>query len=297
MVALLIRLLAIEGFRIPSASMEQSLLPGDLVLVSKVHYGPRLPREIRVPMSDWMLPGFTQGPPRLPGLTSIQRGDVVVFTRPLQGGAVGGQRYFIKRVVGLPGDTVQIRAGRAFVNGERSSAPPGLQRRWRVEVERAAVLPTDTLRRLGAHQVGRPEGRTRVFEGPDTLAEQVRHRTGVVRMVPYGSAGDGQSSEAIYVPARGDTLRGAILEAMPYRTLWRSEALDPGIGPGTPPEQWVVQEDQYYVLGDNRSSSVDSRTWGFVPARHIVGRAVLVYASWDPVADRPRWDRWLTPVR
>ncbi|NBC18867.1 MAG: signal peptidase I [Bacteroidetes bacterium] len=291
LVALLIRLLVIEGFRIPTASMEQSLLPGDLVLVSKVHYGPRLPRTIPVPLTDRTLPGFADGPAHLPGFTTIQRGDVVVFTRPLHAGAVGARRYYIKRVVGLPGDTVQVRGGLAYVNGERLPAPDGLQRQWAARVERTTVLPTDTLRALGATQVGRPDSLTRVFEGTDALAARVRARPGVVRVTARH-----REHPAVYVPARGDTLRGAMLEEAPYRDLWRRfETVSATVQPAAP-DEWVVRENQYYVLGDNRGSSIDSRIWGFVAARDVVGKAVLVYASWDPASDGPRWERWLTPV-
>ena len=64
--------------------------------------------------------------------------------------------------------------------------------------------------------------------------------------------------------------------------MWRS---------GRPATSYTFREDHYFVMGDNRDDSADSRTWGFVPASFVVGKAVLVYFSWDPVAGRPRWGR------
>lgn len=295
--ALLVRLLGVEGFRIPSASMEQSLLPGDLVLVSKVHYGPRLPRQVRVPLTDWTLGDASFPSRRLPGVTTVQRGDVVVFTRPLRGIEGGKRRYYIKRVIGLPGDTVQVREGRALVNGRLFPAPPDLQRQWVAQVQHPRVLPLDTLRRLGASQVARSGSHERLFEGTQVLATQLRQRAGVVAVVPSQEADSVAAYGSTYVPARGDTLHGDQLQRSPYRDLWQAAETTPlGTRRGAP-QRWVVRDDQYFVLGDNRNSSVDSRVWGFVPASHIVGKAVVVYASWDPVERRPRWDRWLRPVR
>lgn len=293
--AVLVRLLVVEGFRIPSASMEQSLLPGDLVLVSKVHYGPRLPRQIRVPLTDWTLASLP--PRRLPGMKAVQRGDVIVFTRPLRGIEEGKPRYYLKRVIGLPGDTVQVREGRALVNGRPLPEPPRLQQQWVARVQHPTLLPPDTLRQLGASQVARSGPQERVFEGTRALANQVRQRAGVVDVVRFQEADSVASYGPMYVPAQGDTLREEQLERSPYRDLWRfAETTALAVRHGPPP-QWVVRNDQYFVLGDNRNSSVDSRMWGFVPAGHIVGKAVLVYASWDPVEERSRWDRWLMPVR
>lgn len=99
---LFVRTFLVEAFRIPTGSMEQTLLIGDFLLVNKAVYG------ATIPMTDL----------RLPGVRDPQRGDVVVFTNPED-----GKSNFVKRIVGLPGDTLRMRDGVLYVNGERELEP------------------------------------------------------------------------------------------------------------------------------------------------------------------------------
>lgn len=103
---LVLRIFVVEAFRIPTSSMEDTLLVGDFLLVSKVAYG------ARVPGTGW----------RLPGLGGPDVGDVVVFRPPASAGRRGGARY-VKRVVAGPGDTVAMRSGRLRRNGRRVGEP------------------------------------------------------------------------------------------------------------------------------------------------------------------------------
>jgi signal peptidase I len=101
--ALLLRTFVVQAFRIPSASMEDTLLAGDFLLASKVHYGPQ------IPFTDWRLPGFTDPAP----------GDVVIFQYPLD-----PERDFIKRCMAVGGQTVEIRNKVLYVDGKRTVDPP-----------------------------------------------------------------------------------------------------------------------------------------------------------------------------
>lgn len=101
--AMFIRTFFIQAFKIPSGSMRPTLLEGDRLMVNKIRYGPKIP--------------FTKDK-RLPGLTKPQRGDVIVFVYP-----VDPSRDFIKRLVGLPGETVEIREGDIYVDGKRVEDP------------------------------------------------------------------------------------------------------------------------------------------------------------------------------
>jgi signal peptidase I len=136
--ATIIRWLLMEAFTIPTPSMEKSLLVGDFLFVSKMHYGPRTPKTpLQVPLThqtiwgtnipsyvDWIqLPQY-----RLPGITSVKRNDVVVFNYPPE------LRYptdlktnYIKRCVGLPGDNIEVRDLQVFINGEAIENPPQMQ--------------------------------------------------------------------------------------------------------------------------------------------------------------------------
>ena len=139
--ATIIRWLFLEAFTIPTPSMEKSLLVGDFLFVSKIHYGPRTPKTpLQVPLThqkiwgteipsyvDWIqLPQW-----RLPGLTSIKRNDVVVFNYPPEHDyPTDLKTNYIKRCVGVPGDVLEVRDLQVFVNGESLENPPKMQFRY-----------------------------------------------------------------------------------------------------------------------------------------------------------------------
>ena len=202
---LLIRTFVVEAFQIPTASMENTLLVGDFLLVNKMVYG------AEIPGTDVGLPGF--GAP--------SRGDVVVFEPP-RSAAQPPRTNYVKRIIGLPGDTLRMRHGRLFLN--------------RLPLREPYLKPASTL----------PDASSVRF------AWQRRFLTGPGHPSRYA----------------------------PTRNTW---------GP------LVVPSEHYFVMGDNRSNSEDSRYWGFVPRDAIKGRPMLVYYSYD------REDEgllvWLTKIR
>ncbi len=179
--ALALKTFVVDAVHVPSGSMENTLLVGDFVLVNKFVYGACTPRAI--PLTGGRIPFV-----RLPGPGKPARGDVIVFYAP--DGAPG--QLYVKRLAGLPGDTVMFRRGDLVVNGRD--------------------------------------------------------------VVPPVSAKPASSPVADYGPV-------------------------------------VVPENQFFVLGDNREGSLDSRSWGCVPFESIVGRAMMVYWS----VDAPQGIRWARP--
>jgi signal peptidase I len=200
---LLIRTFLVEAFKIPSGSMEHTLLVGDFLLVNKLVYGAEVP--------------FTHA--RLPKLRTPQVGDVIVFDYPRD-----LTKNFVKRLVGLPGDTVEMRDGVLFRNGVR------VTERY---VERADMD----------------------YDSPEE--EFAWQREYLVR--PSGSA---------------------LSAYHPSRNTW---------GP------LVVPSKSYFVLGDNRDNSLDSRYWGFVPDTLVRGSPLFVYYSYVP--DSAQSFDWLRHVR
>jgi len=200
---LVIRTFLVEAFQIPSASMERTLLAGDFLFVNKAVYGAQIP-------------GTSA---RLPGFDSPRHGDVIVFEFPKN-----RELNYVKRVIGVPGDTVEMSAGQVLVNGE-PLVEPYVQR-----VDPARDVFDQQFDWQHAHLV--------------TPNPQVRRR---------------------YHPTR-DT--------------W---------GP------LLVPAEKYFVLGDNRDNSSDSRYWGFVDAAAVKGRPLVVYFSYD----REARDLlpWLTDIR
>jgi signal peptidase I len=232
--ALLVKAFIVDAVHVPSESMENTLLAGDFVLVNKFVYGPCTPRYL--PLVGSRLPYA-----RLPGPGSPKRGDVIVFYAP------DSQlpRLYIKRIEGLPGDTVMIRRGVLIVNGREAAAP------------RSAKPPRNL--------------------SPD-----------------FGP---------VAVPKAGDTLLLREADASVWEPLLRLEGCVVARTPqgevlvdGVQARRHRLSENHYFVLGDNRDDSLDSRAWGFVPFDRIVGRAMLVYWSVD---DRTgiRWSRSGTVIR
>lgn len=208
-IALLIRQVLIEPFRIPSGSMFPTLLEGDHLFVSKLSYGPR------IPFTDLRLPGFREP----------ERGDIVVFevARPMQRGypdtmavdrAPKGSRSedFVKRLVGLPGDEISWRHGQVFVNGEPLAMQPV------------------------------PEGWTEKESGKfyDRHIEDL-----------------------------GECRHSVLYDPLPRN--WRLERGGP----------ILVEPGRYFMMGDNRDNSKDSREWGTVRLEELKGPAFILYWSWN----------------
>ncbi len=174
--ALLIRTFVVQAFKIPSGSMLETLQIGDHILVNKFIYGTRVP--------------FTNI--KLLPVRKPERGDIIVFKYP-----VDEKRDFIKRVIGVPGDVIEIRNKIVYVND--------------VELE-----------------------------------------------------------DDDYV-------------------VYRDETVIPGQRDNFGPE--TVPEDSYFMMGDNRDGSFDSRFWGYVKEDEILGKALIIYWSWDRDKKRPRLGR------
>jgi signal peptidase I len=179
LLALVIRQFAVQAFTIPSGSMMDTLLIGDYILVNKFLFGPEIPFLDR----------------HLPGLRDPERGDIIVFKYPND-----ETRDFIKRIIAVGGDTVQVRDNRVWVNGKLTDEP--------------YVYP--------------------------------------------GSFRPGVSTHCGYVYAC---------------------------------EPLAVPAGSYFVMGDNRDNSQDSRYWGFVKREKIRGKAFLIYWSWNGDSHWLRWRR------
>ncbi len=310
-VALGIRLFVAEAFRIPTASMEESLLVGDFLLVSKLHYGPRTPATVGLPFSTGYLSGLRLPSLRLPGLGDVERGDVVVFNHPTERGPVERRTHYIKRVVALPGDTVALVGKELRVNGEAVGMGPGVLADWLVTLDTRSAFSLDAFREIG---VGRSvmregEGAWRVrmtlsqaetvaaWDAVLDLRPAIAERS--ERLFPAGVPQTLDDYGPVVVPKRGQTVR-LTAEAWPalrdvierhegHAARRRADGRFEIDGEVT--DRYTPEQDYYFVLGDNRDDSSDSRRWGFVPRDHLVGKAVLVYFSWDAGTGTPRFGR------
>jgi signal peptidase I len=193
---------------VPTGSMRPTILEGDRVWVNKVAY------DLKVPFTTWHVAEWN----------NPQRGDIVVFFSPHD-----GQRL-VKRVVGLPGDTIELRNNTLIINGRAVEYQP-------IAEELLRDIPA-------AERVGR------VF-----ASEQLPGQTHAVT---------------------GHPARPAMRNFGPH----------------------IVPEGSYFMMGDNRDDSFDSRYWGTVERKQIVGRATAVVMSLDKQrAWKPRWQRFFTSLR
>lgn len=211
---LVVRTFVVEAFQIPTGSMENTLLVGDFLLVNKMVYGAEIPGvSIRLPAFD---------PP--------EHGDIVVFEPPPSARQAENTNY-VKRIVGLPGDTLLMVEGALYVNG--------------------APVPEPYAKHTRPYE----DPRSPQFDWQRSfLVEDGRH----------------------------------VQEYRPTRDNWGPLAVPP---------------EHFFVMGDNRDNSEDSRYWGFVPRDAIRGKPLIIYFSYDrnrivpfPWLTEIRWGRLLDPI-
>lgn len=262
-----------------------------------------------------LLPGDVLGVERWPTWTGFHRGDIAVFRDPLQDRSVMGNRQLlVKRIVGLPGDKVELRDGVLYVNGAKQAVLPGETRSYLVRLKKGTD-PSTVLAELGLPPAFVPPDRT-VIELPLTqeLADALDKRPEVVSVEPMRGATGAPSHIFPYspyfkwnsddygplqVPAKGDTVAINVATIPLYdRIISRYEGnkleavKNDLLINGAERTTYVIQQDYYFVLGDSRHYSADSRYWGFVPADHLIGRAAFVLMSADPDQGGARSGRW-----
>jgi signal peptidase I len=278
-------------------------LPVALVLLGAFHYlGWRTVRVESTSMYATLLPGDLVLVERWPLWTGFARNDVAVFHDPLKDNLPRWRRpLLVKRLVGMPGDTLELRRGRLFVNGVAVSEPPGVTHAWLVRV-REGHDADSLVRALGLPESMAPPGR-RYLELPlnnrlAALLERHPAVSGVERMgtatgaprhiFPFSERYRWNSDDygPVRVPAKGDTLRITVDNLPLYdRLLARYEDRTLSVSgseltlDGAPLREVVLAHDYYFTLGDARHHSADSRYWGFLPQHHLVGRAGRVLRS------------------
>ena len=282
-----------QAFKIPSSSMEKTLYTGDHLFVSKLTYGPRVPQTpLTVPFTHNVIFGkesystlIQNDYRRLKGLRNVRRGDIVVFGFP-NGDTVlrtapsedyyslcrfyGKQKvistlgpvvarpadkvdHYVKRCVAIPGDTLEIRDGLVWIDGVKQETYPGMQ------ISRNLEKVQNDYREIFPFS---PDYTwTRDEFGP------------------------------LWIPQKGATVE-LTRENLPlYERIIRvyeHSSVEEALAAGS----YTFKQDYYFMMGDNRHNSLDSRYWGFVPEDHIVGRPVVIWLSTDEGKKFPKNIRW-----
>ena len=310
-----------EPYRIPSESMEDTLLVGDFLIVSKLHYGPRTPSTLGVPSTGIYVPGIRLPHTRLPGFSEPERGDVVVFNYPAAFDVARGdipesvpfdrRAPYIKRLVAVPGDTVAVLDKVLHVGGRAVPLQPTMKQRWRVtsvdgDRPNARVLSAEDVEFIEGSDVRRGGvlADPRQYDIVATTAEAraFAARTGVASVDPFvlpetvpqpmiypeGSGWNSDQYGPILVPGEGLTVTLDSLGWAQYAdVIRRYEGRTIGQTPagytvdGKVVSEYTFGQDYFFVMGDNRDNSVDGRYWGFVPETHLIGKAIGTFISFD----------------
>lgn len=313
--ATLIRWAFLEAYTIPTPSMEKSLLVGDYLFVSKLHYGSRTPiTPLQVPLTHqtlWVLPipsylDWIQLPYyRLPGFTDVKSGDVVVFNWPDDKGyPTDLKTNYIKRCIAAAGDTLEIRGRLPYVNGKPFENKKTIQHFYRIVTD--VTLPDAFFKNLDITEYGPIAGGGYLAFTTDENAKVLTETPGIKEVVieeePKGVGNtriypfvprlgwNKDNYGPLWVPKKGATIQITEENLIKYLPCiaryegWKSVEQTGGklIIDGKEVSSYTFKQNYYFMMGDNRHNSEDSRYWGFVPEDHIVGKAWMVWMSLDP---------------
>lgn len=353
--ATMVHTYVIQPFTIPTSSLEKTLLVGDFLFVSKFHYGARTPlTAVAFPMVHDTIPvvntkSYLEKPQipyfRLPGFEKIERSDIVVFNWPVDTmknmyftdkhyyKPIDKKTNYVKRAVGVAGDSLKIVDGKIFINSEPLKLPGRAKLQYhylgtskgngfdhRYLYERYDITdPTRYIQNSNKFIITLTEDSYTKFKNHPNVASLER----VVDSAGNGNSGLFPQSKnlnwnqdnmgPIYIPKKGTTTK-LTTETFPLykRLIEVYEGSELGIDNklsvngtqvflnGVPVESYTFKQDYYWMMGDNRHNSLDSRYFGFVPENHVVGKPVFVWFSWDTngtgIMNKIRWDRLFTTV-
>ena len=346
-----------QPFTIPTSSLEKTLLVGDFLFVSKFHYGARVPgTAVAFPMVHDTIPvlgvkSYLNKPQipylRFPGFEKVERNDIVVFNWPVDtvrkffdrsgihyNKPIDKKSNYVKRAVGVPGDSLAVKDGYVFINGKQLELPERAKPQFSYigQTKGQPFNPQLLYKRydITSGYSYNPSNNAFFIQSlSDEAFERFKNHPNVASIERYvDSAGnknprifpnDGKRSwnndnlGPIYIPEKGATVAITPETMGFYKEIietyegseWGTENELRINGTqvllnGQPIESYTFKQDYYWMMGDNRNNSEDSRTWGYVPANHIVGKPVFIWMSWDSNAsgfDKIRWDRVFTTVK
>ena len=351
-----------QAFKIPSSSMESSLYTGDHLFVSKLAYGPKVPQTpLTIPFTHNVIFGkesystlIQNDYRRLKGFGHVKRGDYVVFnfphgdtvlTRfpaedyyawvrnagraytianggPLKVRPMDKEDHYVKRCVAVAGDTLEVRDGLVWIDGQRQEVYPGVQLTYKVVTNGQKINPR-TIEKLGLNTAeliydpslpGYPS-----MALTSSMLEEVKGFSAVVSVEPdldvfppdfpdsylslfpftEDSKWTRDNFGPLWIPSKGATVDLTTANLPVYEriiTSYEGHVLrvegDKIFIDGTEVSSYTFAQDYYFMMGDNRHNSLDSRYWGFVPEDHIVGKPSVIWLSTDANRKFPNNIRW-----
>ena len=336
--ATILRTFLIEAYTIPTSSMEKSMLIGDFLFVSKVAYGPRVPMTpIAFPLVHHTMPigngkSYTEAVQlpyhRMKGLGEIKRNDCVVFNWPAETlrRPVDKKENYVKRCVGVPGDKIELIDAQLMVNDAPQEEPEGMKKQWHynVSTKGTGLNPNILYEKYDITEGGYGRNKneynlTLTNESRDAI-QNFTNVTSVKRQYEKGGIyadyifphdknfkWNVDNFGPITVPAAGETVSITTENLSIYKDIierYENNKLEVVAGEiyinDKVATTYTFAMDYFWMMGDNRHNSADSRFWGFVPENHIVGKALFVWMSWDKNAKglkKIRWNRLFSSVK
>lgn len=246
---LFIRIFIFQIYKVPSASMNNTLKEGDYILVNKLAYGTRIPiTPLALPIGntyiDWIqIPYF-----RIPGFTNVAHNDIIVFNFPLDDDSpIDHRQEYVKRCIGLPGDTIQINNGIVSIDNKKNIESENIlfifdAKKNRLSIDSSVYSPT-------------------VFPNSSSIKWNA------------------DNLGPLYIPKKGENILLTKKNILLYkRVIEKHENNSMKI---TNDSVFINNQfritysfkmNYYFTMGDNRYNSIDSRFWGFVPENHLIGR-------------------------
>jgi len=280
----------VELYIVPTGSMEKNILRGDMLVGSRYIYGMKVPQKIWVPFTAVSIPTFLPDY-RFPAFKDVERGDVVVFEYPRD-----NVYKYVKRCIGLPGDNVRIENRKVFVNDIEYLLPEGGQFLSQ-EPSSESYIDDSIFMNLGnkdnmkdlripkkgdSYKINEDMNWELIiplllFEGNKVELVFNDQKLTFTNEDPYDlyrRTGDRKVFDN-YVPQPNASLIN------PWMSLMKKEYLKINDKDISEIDTYSLKQDYYWMMGDNRDNSEDSRFWGFVPRSHFFGKGSLIWMTWE----------------
>jgi signal peptidase I len=333
----IIRGLLFSAYAIPSGSMEGTLLTGDYLFVSKISYGPRMPfTPLSIPFLEstitkyniktyWdgiKLPYF-----RLPGLAEIKKGDIVVFNKPEEADPsfdrpIDARTNLIKRCQAVAGDMITIKDGQVYINGKAAPNAEKAQTSYEVVTNGTDINP-QVLRDMNIELRIQKDAYTFEMIIPQAYVNTIKGYSNIKSVTPvvqkareYDAMIFPHSEKfkwnqdnfgPLVMPKRGMAIPLNDSTMALYRRaieLYENNKVELNgkdiLINGKKNNSYTFKMNYYWMMGDNRHNSLDSRFWGYVPEDHVVGKAMITWMSIDSTGtflDKVRWNRIFRKIK
>lgn len=266
-IALLLRVFAVDFYSIPSDSMEPTLKPGDFIMVNKLCYGARMYKNF-----DFLDDGTEPETYRIKGFSKVKHNDVIVFNYPYlkkrDTVKMNLSTFYVKRCIALPGDSLRIVNGYYEVNGEKGFG----------NMENQSILAS-------------LPGFAGIYRYTITTDDD-------------GPKWDVKNFGPMLIPGKGSRIRirptnfGLYKRQLFYETKGQMKMMDGKVYlNGKELDEYTFKHNWYFMAGDNVVNSQDSRYIGLVPEEYLVGKVVRVLSAKDRDSGKYKWERFLKKVR